>query len=206
MTLTGNPTLADSGFDNPPSNPLLLLDKWLKSADHLGVREPRGFVLCTVNQALQPSSRVVLLKGSDEQGIIFTTSSESGKGKDLKANPQAAGTLWWRETIQQINFSGKVVELPPEIADKIFQERTREAQAVTALSKQSAPLFDEKKLRDDILTLVNTKDPIKRPPGWLAYHLIVEFIEFCQGDKSRFHQRLRYQLKQGSWHHQLVQP
>ena len=71
-------------------------------AEHLNVSEPRGLILATVNPKGHPSTRVVFLRNLAPTGIIFATSEESNKGKDLQQSPYAAGTLWWRETLQQI--------------------------------------------------------------------------------------------------------
>jgi pyridoxamine 5'-phosphate oxidase len=84
--------------------------------------------------------------------------------------------------------------------------RTREAQAVAALSQQSASLMDEEALRGALLKLINTKGSVKRPAGWHAYHLALDSIEFWHGSKDRFHKRLRYDLLNGTWRHQRLQP
>ncbi|MCE3239317.1 MAG: phenazine biosynthesis protein, partial [Gammaproteobacteria bacterium] len=110
-TLTGNPSLVTPNFDAPASNPLLMLKDWLKEAERLRINEPRSLVLSTVNQSGRPSSRVVFLRDCDDEGIVFATSQVSAKGKDLILNPWAAGTLWWRETLQQINFQGRAIQL-----------------------------------------------------------------------------------------------
>ncbi len=198
MTLEGSSTLIDLGFDAPPKNPLFLLQKWLEIAERVGVNEPRGMVLSTVNGLNHPSSRVVLLKECDEKGVIFGTSQTSAKGKDLESNPWAAGTLWWRETLQQVNFQGQVMRLSNEKSDELFYAKTREAQAVTALSCQSTPMADEREMRDKISSLIKTNEKIKRPAEWLAYHLASESIEFWHGSKDRFHKRLRYDQVNGS--------
>ena len=206
VTLTGNPDLANSGFDYPPLNPLSLLQKWLERADQLKIVEPRGLVLSTVNASNQPSSRVVLLKRVDDKGVVFASSTASQKGLDLSKNPGAAGTLWWRETMQQINFYGSATTLPTEVADQLFRERSREAQAATALSHQSEVMMDEEKLREAITKLINQAEPIIRPKSWHAYHVAIETIEFWQGARDRFHKRLRYTLSDGVWNHQKLQP
>lgn len=206
MSLTDNPKLTESGLDNPPGNPLLLLNQWLKTADQIGINEPRGFILSTVNASGRPSSRVVLLKASDEKGIIFTTNQKSAKGQDLQSNPCSAGTLWWRETIQQVNFTGQTTQLSEEISDKFFEERTREAQAVAVISKQSASMTDEEEMKIKFHQLIHSKNKIERPKEWNAYYLILETIEFWQGSKTRFHKRLRYDLVDSSWQHQKLQP
>lgn len=205
-TLTGNPDLIRSGFDNPPVNPLDLFQRWLETADRLKIVEPRGFILSTIDSSGKPSSRVILLRNLDENGVIFASSETSQKGRDLSTNPLAAGTLWWRETLQQINFFGRTNVLSVEMSDAIFRERTREAQAVTVLSAQSTPMVSEKKLQDAIATFMKQPGEIVRPNAWHAYHIFLERIEFWHGGRNRFHQRLRYDLENGIWHHQKLQP
>jgi pyridoxamine 5'-phosphate oxidase len=206
MTLTGNSSLVDPGFDFPPSNPMTLFQRWLSKADKIKVSEPRGMVLATVDYEQRPSSRVLLLKDLDEQGVTFSTGEESSKGQDLLQNPCAAGTLWWRETVQQINFQGKVKQLSDKHSDAIFQARPREAQAVAAISKQSAPLKNEAALREQVRNLIESEEQIVRPAKWYAYYLTVEAIEFWHGNKDRFHQRLRYDLIDDVWYYQRLQP
>ncbi len=206
MTLTGNPTLVNTNFNTPPNDPLDMLREWLNIADKLGISEPRGMVLATVNNDNRPSSRVVLIKECDEKGVIFSSSEESAKGKDLKINPWASGTLWWRETLQQINFQGQVFRLSAETSDLIFQQRPRDAQAVAIISNQSEPLVDEQELRDRVFKLINQKEKLERPKRWKAYHFVLESIEFWHGSMDRFHKRLRYDLINGFWQHKKLQP
>jgi len=205
-SLTGNPNLVDPGFDCPPPNPLLLFQKWLEEAEKLKVREPRALILSTANKLGRPSSRVVFLRACSETGVIFATGEKSTKGRELASNPWAAGTLWWPESIQQINFQGQAHPLSVGKSDEIFQSRTREAQSIAVISQQSASLTDEAALRHQVTKLVNSSEKINRPQDWHAYHLTIEAIEFWHGSTDRFHKRLRYNLKKGSWHHQYLQP
>ncbi|MDF3033660.1 MAG: pdxH [Alphaproteobacteria bacterium] len=205
-TLTGNPSLVTPNFDAPASNPLLMLKDWLKEAERLRINEPRSLVLSTVNQSGRPSSRVVFLRDCDDEGIVFATSQVSAKGKDLILNPWAAGTLWWRETLQQINFQGRAIQLSSEKSDDIFQTRTREAQSVAVISQQSAPLVQEEEMRDKFQRHINTTSKIDRPKDWHAYHLAIEAIEFWHGSTDRLHKRLRYDLVNNAWQYQKLQP
>lgn len=205
-TLTGNPDLVNPGFNVPTENPMHLLQQWLNMADRLKIIEPRGLVLSTVDAFGKPSSRVVLLKAIDDYGVVFASSATSKKGLDLEDNPVAAGTIWWKETIQQINFCGSVIKLAEKVSDKFFDERTPEAKAVAVLSTQSAPMENELSLRASVTELARKSEKIIRPKHWLAYHIAIEIIEFWQGSNDRFHNRLRYDLKNGIWHHQKLQP
>lgn len=205
-TLTGNPDLVDSGFNHPPKNPLDLLRFWLDTADTVKIREPKGLVLSTISNTGRPSSRVVLLKEIDDTGVIFSSSELSQKGEDLQSNPIAAGTLWWRETMQQVNFYGSVEKLAPEISDKIFRDRPLEAQAVAMVSNQSVPMIDENDMHEKIESLLQHPEKISRPITWHAYYITIQSIEFWHGSKDRFHERLRYELHNNSWQHQYLQP
>ena len=206
ITLTGNPDLTDSGFASPPLNPFDLLKYWLCEANRLHIPEPRALVLSTVNTAGAPSSRVVLMKSIDETGVTFGTSSFSQKIKDIDANPHVAGTLWWQKTMQQINFKGTVSKMDAALSDEMFHQRTREAQAVAALSQQSGALIYESNLRGQIEQLIASNKPITRADTWHAYHIALTSIEFWHGSQDRFHKRLCYDLVDGNWTHQFLQP
>lgn len=205
-SLTGNPKLVDPGFDCPPINPLLLFQKWLEEAEKLEVREPRALILSTANKLGRPSSRVVFLRACSKTGVIFATGEKSVKGRELASNPWAAGTLWWPESIQQINFQGQAHPLSAEKSDEIFHSRTREAQSVAVVSQQSTPLTDEAAFRQQVTKLMNSNEKIDRPSDCHAYHRTIEVIEFWHGSTDRFHKRLRYDLVEESWHHQYLQP
>jgi pyridoxamine 5'-phosphate oxidase len=205
-SLSGNPFLADPGFDRAPENPMNLLQQWLNTANQLNLSEPKGMVLSTVDHEHKPSSRVVLLKDCDVDGVTFGSSQKSAKGNHLITNPWASANLWWRETVQQIIIQGRVSILSDESSDQMFQSRTREAQAVAAISEQSAEMLNEAELRDRVLKLVQSNETIIRPKYWYAYHLKAEMVEFWHGGKDRFHKRLRYDLVNETWQRRRLQP
>lgn len=205
-TLTGNPALAHSGFDELLHNPLHLLQNWFHDAIKLNVSEPGGLVLSTIDRNGKPFSRVVLLKSIDDTGVIFASSSNSKKGIDISHNASVAGTLWWRETMQQVNFVGCAAKMQPSISDEIWSGRTREAQAVTAISEQSAVMVDEELMRQRIKDLVHSKTNIPRTETWCAYHITIQDIEFWLDSQDRFHHRVQYKLNNDVWHHQKLQP
>ncbi|MEN8237318.1 MAG: pyridoxal 5'-phosphate synthase [Pseudomonadota bacterium] len=206
QTLTGDPTLVNPKLDMPPAEPMPLFQHWLEEADRVGVIEPRGFVLSTISWTGWPSSRVLLLKECNDAGIVFTTSERSQKGTELAANPKAAGTLWWRETMQQVSFQGAVHKLSPQRSDEIFRARPRPAQAVAVVSQQTDEIEDEKRMRREVKELLNKAGAIKRPETWHAYQLVVEMVEFWHGSSDRFHKRVRYDLVDGVWGYRRLQP
>lgn len=206
MTLTGKPELINPGFDQPPYNPCHLLQQWIKDAEELQVNEPRALVLSTVDNQNKPSSRIVLLKEVDEAGCIFGTSEKSKKGLDVQCNSFVASTLYWRETMQQINFAGIARKLSSDLSDTMWYERTVQAQAVAALSHQSAGMQDEIALRNAVINLIQSGKKIERSATWHGYYIEIQEIEFWHGSQDRFHNRLRYNIINGSWFYQKLQP
>jgi dihydrophenazinedicarboxylate synthase len=224
VSLAGNSSLISTNWASPPSKPMSLLEDWLKQAQNVGISEPLGMTLTTVNQTGWSRSRVVLVKELSEFSIIFGSSSLSDKGKDIKKNSKVSGNFWWRESIQQIHFRGFAAIATTKKSDQLFEQRSRSAQAVALSSGQSQPLESEVALKTKFEAWKNSEKPLIRPATWNAYEIIPIEYEFWQGDPSRLHKRLRYRLEipqinfsqisnldgvdltQGKWIQQRLQP
>jgi pyridoxamine-phosphate oxidase len=204
-TLSGDPTLELPEFDAPPADPLPLLERWLREADERGVREPRALALATADGEGRPSSRILLLKHATPF-LVFAGSYESRKGRDLAANPRAAGTLYWRETLQQVTIEGPVRNLSEEESDALFAERPPAAQAAALASKQGEALGDSAALRSGAKDLVSSPEPLTRPAHWGGWRLDPDLVEFWHGSPSRLHRRLLYVKSEGTWQHRRLQP
>jgi pyridoxamine 5'-phosphate oxidase len=202
-TLSGDPTLELPEFDSPPADPLPLLERWLRTADEKGVREPRALALATADGEGRPSVRILLLKQLAPT-LIFAGSYESRKGRDLAANPRAAGTLYWRETLQQITIEGPVERLSEEESDALFAERPASGRATTVASEQGAKLADPDELQQKAAELSGEK--LRRPPNWGGFRLDPDLIEFWHGSPTRLHRRLLYIKGEGGWSHRRLQP
>lgn len=206
QTLTGRPTTHLPEFDDPPADPVGLLDRWITAAERREVREPRALVLATADAEGRVSSRVVVLKALDADGLVFTSQYGSRKGRDADVNPYASGTLYWRETLQQVNVRGRLERLDDETADRLFAERPRAAQAIAATSRQSEPFDGEEALRAAVRELVDGPGEIARPAGWGGYRLVFDEVEFWCGSPDRFHRRLRYDRTPAGWDATRLQP
>lgn len=204
-TLSGDSSLELPEFDSPPADPLSLLERWLEAADERGVREPRALALATADAEARPSVRIVLLK-QVAPAVVFVFSSASRKGRDLEANPRAAGTLYWRETLQQIVFEGPVEKLSEAESDALFAERPLAGRAAAAASRQGEVLSDPERLRAKAAALGGDEGAVRRPEDWFGYRLDPEAIEFWHGSTDRLHRRLLYVRKAGGWTHQRLQP
>jgi dihydrophenazinedicarboxylate synthase len=204
-TLSGDATLELPEFESPPDDPLPLLERWLRIADEKGVREPRALALATADSAGRPSTRIVLLK-QIVPAIVFAGSYESRKGQDLVANPRAAGTLYWRETLQQITVEGPVRRLSEAESDALFAERPPAGQATTVASAQGEALANEEELRKAADELATGEKSLSRPSRWGGWRLDPDLVEFWHGSPDRLHRRLLYMKTESGWTSQRLQP
>jgi dihydrophenazinedicarboxylate synthase len=203
-TLSGDPSIELPEFESPPADPLPLLERWLQAADEQGVREPRALALATADDRGRPSTRIVLLK-QIAPAVIFAFSSASRKGRDLAVNPRAAGTLYWRETLQQIVLEGPVEKLTEAESDALFAERPPAARAATAASRQGQALEDPASLRAKAADLAGNEGTV-RPDDWSGYRLDPDVVEFWHGSTDRLHRRLLYVKQGAAWTQQRLQP
>ena len=204
-TLSGDAGLELPEFEAPPEDPVPLLERWLQAADGRGVREPRALALATADAAGRPANRIVLLKQIAPY-LVFAGSYESRKGRDLAENPRAAGTLYWRETLQQIVIEGPVAKLSEAESDALFAERPATAQASAVASGQGKPLEDPERLRSAAAELADGEQPLRRPASWGGYRLDPDLIEFWHGSPSRLHRRLLYIKTESGWTSKRLQP
>ncbi|HEX5990104.1 MAG TPA: pyridoxal 5'-phosphate synthase [Solirubrobacterales bacterium] len=201
-TLSGDATLELPEFDAPPADPLPLLERWLQDADEMGVREPRALALATADAEGRPSVRTLLVKQLTPT-LVFSGSYGSRKGRDLAVNPRAAGTLYWRETLQQITIEGPVLRLSEAESDALFAERPAAGRATTVASDQGAALADPEALRRKADELGGE---LQRPPSWGGFRLDPDLIEFWHGSPTRLHRRLLYIKGESGWSHRRLQP
>lgn len=207
--LSGRTTSEPSGFDAPPSDPLALAQRWLAEAREAEVAEPLSMTLATASGDGVVSARTVDVKRIDDRGLVFGTSDDSDKGRQLAENPHAALQVYWRETMQQLRFEGRIERLSDAESDALFADRSPASRAATAVARQSQP-FDDRPL-DDLLRaaddLLETEgDAVPRPPAWRALRLVPDRVEFWQGSRDRMHRRLGYDAGGDAWRWRPLQP
>jgi len=181
---------------------------WLRAAEEAGLGEPSAMTLATASVGGRPSARIVLLKGFDESGFVFSTNYLSRKGIELAENPWGALVLHWQALHRQVRIEGPVDKAASAWSDRIFAARPRGAQLSAWASAQSTPLDDRDALeRAQIAAADRFPGAVPRPDHWGAYRLRPERIEFWQGDPQRLHDRQLFSRKSdGSWGQQRLAP
>lgn len=190
------------------THPMEQFNIWFKEALAYDIVEANAMALATSNQSGQPSVRMVLLKNYDSQGFAFYTNYGSSKAKDLEQNPYASLMFWWGSLERQIRVEGKVEKTSDSESDKYFSTRTKMSRLAAISSPQSNIVKGRKELLDHFEEVCQEykEKPIVRPKNWGGYRLFPSMVEFWQGGEHRLHDRIRYQLTEGSWHLDRLAP
>lgn len=70
-----------------------------------GIEEANAMTLSTMSADGQPTSRVLLLKGIEEDGFVFYSNYNSRKGKDLQENNKACILFYWENLKRQVSIN-----------------------------------------------------------------------------------------------------
>ncbi len=189
------------------ADPLKQFNRWLEEAIAAELPEPNAMTLATVGSDLRPSTRVVLIKGCDERGIVWYTNYQSRKGQELAGNPYAALQFHWVELERVVRIEGVVRKVSDEESDAYFHSRPLDSRIGAWASPQSEVIPDRSVLVTNAAQY-GAKFLLQppRPPHWGGYRLEPDHWQFWQGRKSRLHDRLRYRLDGGAWVRERLAP
>ena len=190
-----------------PSLPLVQFEQWLNEAIQAEVPEANAMTLATVGSDMRPSTRVVLIKGCDPQGLVWYTNYDSRKGLQLAGNPFAALQFHWVELERVVRIEGRVEKVSETESDAYFHSRPLDSRIGAWASPQSQVIGSRAELLANATRFAATfmlQPP--RPPHWGGYRLVPDRWEFWQGGVARLHDRLVYRLDNGEWVKERLAP
>jgi pyridoxamine 5'-phosphate oxidase len=188
-------------------DPLRQFQTWLEQAIKAELPEPNAMTLATVGANGRPSTRIVLIKGVDERGLVWYTNYESRKGRELAHNPYAALQFHWVELERVVRIEGRVEFAGAEESDRYYASRPLDSRIGAWASPQSQPIASRAVLVANAAKAAarHGLNP-PRPPHWGGYRLVPDRWEFWQGRRSRLHDRLCYRLDGGVWRRERLAP
>jgi len=198
---------AELSEDASASDPLKQFERWLNEAIQSEVPEPNSMTVATVASNLRPSTRVVLIKGYDERGIVWYTNYDSRKGQELAGNPFAALQFHWVELERVVRIEGRMEKISDAESDAYFHSRPLDSRIGAWASPQSQVIDGRTVLVTNAAKyaaqfMLNPP----RPPHWGGYRLVPDEWQFWQGRRSRLHDRLRYRINEGDWLRERLAP
>jgi pyridoxamine 5'-phosphate oxidase len=183
---------------------------------------------------LRLSARVVLCKEIVPLPgyLVFYTSYESRKGRELAAHPRAAAVFHWDDLHRQLRVEGMVFPSPASESDDYFASRSWRSRIAACASQQSQPIGSRsalvQRLREEAARLgapdpteapADDQEPefhVPRPADWGGYRLWADAVELWVEGEHRVHDRARWTrtlevrddgtIEPGPWHHHRLQP
>lgn len=202
-------TYAHGSLDDEaaPAEPLAQFSAWLGEALARGLPEPNAMTVASVGADGRPSTRIVLIKGYDEGGIVWYSNYASRKGREIDHQPFAALQFHWVELERVVRIEGRVEKVSEEESDAYFASRPLAHRIGAWASPQSEVIPGRATLvaRAAEFGLRFGLHP-PRPPHWGGYRLVPDYWEFWQGRASRLHDRIAYRLDDGSWRKMRLAP
>jgi len=190
--------------------PWALLEQWVKEAVDSGISDPTAFTLNTLDEEGFPHGRIVLLRDTRDEQLVFYTNYQSEKGQDVERLGRAGATFFWPHAERQIRVRGKVARVSEVESDLYFASRPRGSQLGAWSSQQSMESANRGQLESQFEAESSRFEgrDVPRPPHWGGYAIAPEVIEFWQGRASRMHDRIVCRRKEGenAWSTVRLQP
>ncbi len=194
--------------DDVHRSPMVQFERWFADVLENNDDDPTAMVLSTVDKQGHPDSRVLLLKGIEDDAFVFYTNYQSAKGMHIDATPYVALNFYWPIMARQVRVRGHIEQVSAAQSDAYFASRPNASQLSAIASPQSKEISHRATLEQTLseLSEKHKHEPIVRPRHWGGYKVIPDEIEFFQGRDNRLHDRIQYYRENGEWLYRRLAP
>ena len=189
-------------------SPVEMFRIWFEQVKGIHTFESTAMTLATTNKDWKPSSRVVLLKGYDEDGFVFYTNYESRKGREIEENPYGSLNFYWPSQERQVRINGKLRKVSRSRSEKYFHSRPLRSQISALASNQSGVIENRDAMKKKFGKLGKKFEgkTIPLPDNWGGYRMEHRSVEFWQGRRDRMHDRFVYTKNGTIWQIERLAP
>lgn len=200
----GDLRLDEASIQSCPFNQFEL---WFSEIIQTELADPTAMILSTVDESGFPDSRVVLLKGIENNTFVFYTNYLSKKSKQIENNDKVALNFYWPTMARQVRIRGNAVKVSVKQSDDYFASRPRLSQLSAIASIQSKVIDSREELEHAFNSLAQAQQElVLRPEYWGGYCVTPIEFEFWQGRDNRLHDRMQYVFKNEVWIRQRLSP
>lgn len=181
-------------FADLDESPIQQWHAWYIEAAEAELPEPNAMAVGTIDAEGMPDSRIVLVRGFDDDGLTFFGNYNSAKGQQIDANPVASAVFPWIGLHRQVRVRGSIEMLPRHESDAYFASRPRDSQLGAWASPQSEVISGREVLNERHAEFAEkfAGTEVLRPPHWGGWLIVPDVFEFWQGRPNRLHDRFRY--------------
>lgn len=192
---------------NVHKNPFEQFEIWLQQAFNSQQLEPTAMTLSTVDQNLQPHSRIVLLKEFGSEYFRFFTNYDGHKALQMAQNNKVSLNFFWPTLERQVRIEGCVEKISESLSTSYFKSRPVDSQIGAWASPQSQKIHSSDFLEKQFLYYQQKfGNEIPKPPHWGGYSVTPTAIEFWQGRPNRLHDRLLFTKESDGWNMTRLAP
>jgi len=180
------------------ADPYELFAQWYQEAKDAGEPNINTMVLATVDSAGRPDARVMMHQEIQDGAFLFQSFANSAKGKQLKADPNAALVFYWVKLGRQVRVRGVARELSKAEADARYDAKRRSR--LLRLRDQAwhqSEVYNTAEELEQKLVEADRRYPGEVPrsdwTAWLISPLSIEF--FYPHQKTVLNERLRFVRK-----------
>lgn len=172
---------------------------WMQAGDD-------AMTLATVGPDGAPSARVVLLKAIDGDELVFGTSLDSRKGRELTAEPRVACVLHWPG--RQARVEGRARVAGRAETEALWAARGRDGRLVDHVSPEGRPLPHPGALGEAFARAdAELGEEVPCPADWAAVRIRPVMVELWEaGERRQAHRRAFRREAHGAWRLEVLWP